>query len=505
MPSTPKAPYFLIVDDEVDLCLLVQTALERSGYQVRSAYSVAQAMVDLRLAASQGRPFTAVISDLRLGDTPAESGLALTEHVQARYPGTPISIMTAHGSTQNAVDALKAGAFDYLTKPVSIGQLRALAAQMCAVAIATKPMVATSPVDMQVRSASTTADSPAQAIISGRSPAMLAVQAQLTQLARTQSPVVLEGESGTGKELAARALHQLGARQSHPFIAVNCGAIPETLIEAELFGVKKGAFTGANTDRDGVFHAAHQGTLLLDEIGDLPLNMQVKLLRVLQEKSVRRVGSTSEEPVDVRIIAASHKSLPDLVAAGTFRQDLYYRLSVMNVHLPPLRERGADCVMLAQRYLQRAQPDGAPSLDASAQAWLSTYQYPGNVRELENLMERAMAMCDAQQSSVIDDSMFAQVERKAAHIDRANPVSNSIAHTSLNTVESPALPATAHTAAPTAAVTFPLDLTAHLAAIEKTIIEAALLKVRYNRSTACELLGLNARQLRYRIEQLGIE
>ena len=519
MPSDflPSAR-FLVVDDEVDLCMLYQTALQRAGYEVITANSVAQARHILETAGG----FTGVLSDMRLGDSPEESGLALNRYVQDNFIGMPVSIMTAYGSTQSAVEALKAGAFDYLTKPVSISQLRELAANMVAQASVAKHQVPARIIEAAKRD--NAEDGAVATLISGDSAAMRAVQTQITQLSRTQSPVVLEGESGTGKELAARALHQLGARAPHAFIAINCGAIPETLIEAELFGVKKGAFTGATADRDGVFHAAHQGTLLLDEIGDLPLNMQVKLLRVLQEKSVRRVGSTAEEPIDVRIIAASHKSLSTLVADGAFRQDLYYRLNVMQVVLPPLRDRGTDAVLLAQAYLNRTRPELALRIGESAQTWLCDYAYPGNVRELENLMERCMALCEAQGTQTIGVEMLGEgtqtpkpspirnldqnldQNQKSATTSNLNtnmttPAANTIS-AAVSTLA--AAQAAAHAAA-NRGLEFPIKLEEHLLTFEKNIIEAALLQSRYNKQATADLLGLNIRQLRYRLEILKIE
>jgi two-component system, NtrC family, response regulator PilR len=379
-PPPHATPRLLVVDDEPDLRTLYELSLLKIGYQVESAADLASA----RALLAQNT-YKLVITDMRLPDG---LGLDLVKEINhLRRPEKTI-VITAYGSAENAVEALKAGAFDYLTKPVEPKQLRT------AVAAALSPDDAAGTATVQ--QAPSLGASQALARIVGDSAAMVQVRQRIERAAPSMAPVLVMGESGTGKELVARALHACSHRASGPFVAVNCGAIPEHLMEAEFFGVRKGAYTGATQDREGYFQAAQSGTLFLDELGDLPLPMQAKLLRAVQERHVRPLGSTQEEAVDVRIVSATHRNLAQAVQTGQFRQDLYYRLNVIEIELPPLRERLNDLPLVAQGILYRlAQRNGQPQaaqLDADALAALTAYHYPGNVRELENILERATAL-----------------------------------------------------------------------------------------------------------------
>src|SRR5437764_14024257 len=345
-------PKVLVVDDEPDLLELLELTLSRMGLDTTRAESVNDA---LRLLDRE--PFDLCLTDMRLPDG---EGLRVVEYITQKALDVPVAVITAYGSAENAVAALKAGAFDYLSKPVALEQLRALVKQ--ALKVPEKPQPATS------------------YQLLGESPAMQQVRALIERLAKSQAPVFINGESGSGKELAARMIHLKGPRAEQPFIAVNCGAIPENLMESEFFGYKKGAFTGAEADRDGFFQAAHNGTLFLDEVADLPLQMQVKLLRAIQEKKVRKVGSTQEEPVDVRLISATHKKLGALVESGEFRQDLYYRLHVIELSMPSLREMREDIPLIANAILARLSRGNPAQLDVEAIAALERYPFPGNVR-----------------------------------------------------------------------------------------------------------------------------
>ena len=435
------SPRILLVDDEPDLLDLMELTLAKMGLETDRAASVAEAQT--RLAKTR---YDLCLTDMRLGDG---EGLEVIACASALALPVPVAVITAYGNAGNAVAALKAGAFDYLAKPVALDQLRALVKSALKV-----------PESAQ-------ADDPARDLI-GQSAAMQDIRARIAKLARTQAPVHIAGESGSGKELAARLIHRLGNRADKPFVAVNCGAIPETLMESEFFGYRKGAFTGADTDRDGFFQAAGGGTLFLDEVADLPLSMQVKLLRVLQEKKVRKVGATAEEPVDVRIISATHQNLSALVEAGRFRQDLYYRLNVIDLVMPSLRDRAEDIPEMARFLLDKL--GGADvRLDRDAEKALCAYAFPGNVRELENTLERALALCEDQ------------------HITAAD----------LNLAPAPP-PASA---APGSK--YPLQ--DYLDQMERSAILEALEQTRYNKTAAARVLGVTFRSLRYRLERLGIE
>ncbi|MFG6413180.1 sigma-54-dependent transcriptional regulator [Roseateles sp. DC23W] len=477
----------LVIDDEPDLRTLYELTLMREGYEIDSAGSVAEALEHL-----QGRSYGAVITDMKLPDG---SGLAVLRWLeQAARPERAI-VITAFGSAENAVEALKAGAFDYLTKPVDLRQFR----QVVGSALGRQP-ASRAPEPQARAAASVVAAVAATALrLVGESPAIRAVRALIDKVARSMAPVLVHGESGTGKELVARAIHDHGTRASQRFVAVNCGAIPENLLEAEFFGYRKGAFTGANEDREGFFQAADGGTLFLDEIGDLPLAMQSKLLRVIQERSVRPVGATAETPINVRILSATHKDLSAEVAAGRFRQDLFYRLNVIQIRVPPLRERLEDLGLISDRVLARIAQDAGvsptPRLTPGALQTLSRYAFPGNVRELENLLHRALALAGGEwigaedlglPDTLLDDggsvSQFGTLETA----DEAPGPGASV-------VEGLSLPEQ-----------LPDDLALYLDEVERAILLRALEQHRFNRTAAAASLGLSLRQIRYRMARLAI-
>jgi two-component system response regulator PilR (NtrC family) len=436
----------LIVDDEADIRELLDLTMARMGLRADCVGSVAEARSLLG-----ERSYQLCLTDMRLPDG---EGLDLVRFIAERCPDVPVAVITAYGSMENAVSALKAGAFDYLAKPVSLEQLRALVKAA---------------LDLPVADEAGPAD--AAQMLLGASPAMQEVRALIERVARSQAPVYIYGESGSGKELAARLIHDSGARRAQPFVAVNCGAIPENLMESEFFGYRRGAFTGAENDRDGFFQAANGGTLFLDEVADLPLAMQVKLLRTIQEKRVRKVGSPSEDPVDVRIVCATHQNLKGLVEQGKFRQDLFYRLNVIELRMPALRECSEDVPLLARNILERlARTSGraAPPLTAAAQRALADYPFPGNVRELENILERAMALLVGDAIDAADLSLTPA----AALEDLPSPGD--------------------------------LPLQDYLDRVEKQAILEALQKTRFNRTAAAKLLGVTFRSLRYRMERLGL-
>jgi two-component system response regulator PilR (NtrC family) len=444
--------HVLVVDDESDIRELLGMTLARMGVESHSAATQSEA-----LALLAANTYDLCLTDMRLPDG---DGLAVLDYVAKNYPQMPVAVITAHGSTENAVAALKAGAFDYLAKPVSLEQLRALIRSALNL-----------PRNGQLsRADSVTAESP---VLVGNSPLMQQARHMIDKLARSQAPVHVTGESGSGKELAARLIHDKGSRQAAPFVPVNCGAIPENLMESEFFGYKKGAFTGAAADRDGFFQAANTGTLFLDEVADLPLPMQVKLLRAIQEKKVRKVGSTTEENVDVRIISATHRNLVDEVRHGGFRQDLYYRLNVIELRMPSLREMREDIPRLATLLLERQCDGVSPRLAADAVAALQKYDFPGNVRELENILERALALASGDEIAEADLGL-----NDTAASDRD---------------------------ADDAADYSGLSLPEKLENIERQAIVGALEKTRYNRTAAAKLLGVSFRALRYRMDRLGIK
>jgi two-component system response regulator PilR (NtrC family) len=439
----------LIVDDEPDIRELLEITLGRMKLDTRSARDVKEAREWLAR-----EPFDLCLTDMRLPDG---TGLELVQHIQQRHPHVPVAMITAYGSLDTAINALKAGAFDYLTKPVDLARLREL-------------------VNSALRLGSTRDDERCDdERLLGDTPPMRTLRAQISKLARSQAPVYISGESGSGKELVARLIHEQGPRLEKPFVPVNCGAIPSELMESEFFGHKKGSFTGAIEDKQGLFQAANGGTLFFDEVADLPLPMQVKLLRAIQEKAVRAVGGQQEMIVDVRILCATHKDLAAEVAAGRFRQDLYYRLNVIELCVPSLRERREDIPLLASRMLARlAQGCGLSSatLSQDALAKLKSYRFPGNVRELENMLERAYTLCENEQIQA-SDLRLAEATSSA-----------ETGEVSLAGID---------------------NLEDYLESIERKLIEQALEETRWNRTAAAERLGMSFRSLRYRLKKLGID
>lgn len=447
----------LVVDDEADIRELLAMTLTRMGLDAHCAASTSEAFALL-----EKNSYDLCLTDMRLPDG---DGLRVLDYVSKHHPSVPVAVITAHGSAENAVAALKAGAFDYISKPVQLEHLRTLVRQALKLNIVEKPKKAQK--------------SPAQVPkeLLGTSPSIVQAKEMIERVARSQAPVYISGESGSGKELAARLIHQRSARSDGPFVPVNCGAIPENLMESEFFGYKKGAFTGAAQDKQGFFQAAHGGTLFLDESAELPLAMQVKLLRVIQEKSVRQIGATAEVPVDVRVISATHQDLHQLVAAGDFRQDLFYRLAVIELKMPPLREMRDDIPSLATEilaHLIKPLQVAPPTLSFGALEALQSYQFPGNVRELENVLERALTLASGDEIRVDDLHL-------GAHEDAQTITRQDLAGLRAS-----------------------VPLPEYLERIEKETILEALGKTRYNRTAAAKLLGITFRALRYRMERLGI-
>ena len=481
MTSSPPPVFsLLIVDDEPDLRTLYELTLLREGYELDTAGSVAEALARL-----QQRAYSAVITDMRLPDG---SGLDLLHWLESQGRSEKALVITAFGSAENAVEALKAGAYDYLTKPVDLRQFRLVVASALG-----RLSPVSAPLKV-VRSAAVPSSSAPSALsrLAGQSAAIQQVRSLIEKVARSMAPVLLQGESGTGKELVARAIHDGGPRERQDFVAVNCGAIPEALLEAEFFGYRKGAFTGANEDRMGFFQAADGGTLFLDEIGDLPLAMQSKLLRSIQERVVRPVGAVAETPINVRILSATHKDLGAEVAAGRFRQDLFYRLNVIQIRVPPLRERIEDVGLISERVLGRIAHDAgvspAPRLTPAALSHLARYAFPGNVRELENLLHRALALAGGE---FIDAADLALPE---ALFDDSQ----------LGLFSTPEQPASTDLLAMTAPPDLPRDLAVYLDDVERSILLRALEQQRFNRTAAGASLGLSLRQMRYRMARLAI-
>jgi two-component system, NtrC family, response regulator PilR len=443
----------LVVDDEVDILELIELTLLRMGLDVERAMNVKEATAKLA-----GRHFDLCLTDMRLPDG---TGIEIVEHITKSNMDLPVAVITAHGNTENAVAALKAGAFDYLAKPVGLDQLRTLVKSALSLP--------------KANDAKVVEQAQGEKGLLGESQAIQVVRALIEKLARSEAPVHITGESGSGKELAARLIHQKSVRRDRPFVPVNCGAIPENLMESEFFGYKKGAFTGADADRDGFFQAANGGTLFLDEVADLPLPMQVKLLRAIQEKKARKVGSTQEDAVDVRIISATHQNLADCVESGKFRHDLYYRLNVIELRMPALRDMREDIPDIASAILDKLAGQTKvqrPELEEDAMHALMQYDFPGNVRELENILERAMALCDGQRIAMLDLQL---TPPEAVDVIPTTEGGNG---------------------------KWPLQ--EYLDRVEKEAILEALEKTRYNRTAAAKLLGITFRAMRYRMERLGI-
>ena len=445
----------LVVDDEPDIRELLELTLGRMGIDTRSAADLKQAHALL-----EKERFDVCLTDMRLPDG---DGIDLVRHIQQRHPNLPVAVITAFGSMDTAVEALKAGAFDFVSKPVDLHVLRNLITSVLKLSD-----------DYRQR------DRRSRDTLLGDSEAMRSIRSTIEKLSRSQAPIYISGESGTGKELVARLIHSKGPRADRPLVPVNCGAIPSELMESEFFGHRKGSFTGAVGDKDGLFQIAEGGTLFLDEVAELPLHMQVKLLRAIQEKAVRPIGAHQEIPTDVRILSATHKDLGQLVEAGTFRQDLYYRLNVIQLRVPPLRERSEDIPMLAAHYLKKlARQNNRPGLamDASALQALCRYAFPGNVRELENILERTTTLCESSTITLTD----LQLPDTGSGPDLLPQEPDS-------DLEPGAVP-----------------LDAYMDTIEKDVLIKALEQTRYNKTAAARLLGITFRALRYRLKKLGLE
>lgn len=453
--QAPSTHMVLIVDDEPDIRELLALTLSRMKLDSRGAETVQEAKTLLA-----GEPFDLCLTDMRLPDG---NGIELIRYMQEHYPHIPVAMITAHGNMNSAIEALKAGAFDFLNKPVELQALRELVSSALRL---NKPQ---EPSGQEV----------AGLQLLGHSASIEAIRRTSQKLARSQAPVYISGESGTGKELVARLIHAQGPRADAPFVAVNCGAIPADLMESELFGHKKGSFTGATSDKDGLFQAANGGTLFLDEVADLPLEMQVKLLRAIQEKAVRPIGAQLETHVDLRILSATHKDLAKLVAEGSFREDLFYRINVIELNIPALRQRPDDIPLLVEHFtaeLARKLRLPQPRLSESAMASLQHYPFPGNVRELENILERAMTLCEGE-----------LIEQEDLHLNNASRDSKPIAATEEDsTVEE-------------------LGLELYLENIERRLIRQALEKTAQNKTAAARRLGISFRALRYRLKKLGME
>ncbi|CAK0767809.1 Response regulator protein PilR [Gammaproteobacteria bacterium] len=449
-------PLALIVDDEPDILELLEITLGRMNLDTCSAANLGAAR-----AALARRPINLCITDLRLPDG---DGTELVEHIQRHYPIIPVAVITAHGDMETAIRALKAGAFDFVSKPVDLQVLRSL--------VTTASRLSRRPVSEQR----------ARCLLLGDSAAMRLVRATIAKVARSQAPIHISGESGTGKELVARLIHEQGPRAERPFIPVNCGAIPAELMESELFGHRKGAFSGAVGEHEGLFQTANGGTLFLDEVADLPLPMQVKLLRAIQEKAIRPLGTSREIPVDARILSATHRDLAALVQEGTFRQDLYYRVNVIELRVPALRERREDIPILVEHFLERcAMASGlsVPRLSSRAMEALLHYTFPGNVRELENILERAITLCD---SGVIAECDLLLPEAAST---RTAVASGEIARSNEAVTKG--------------------SLDPFLDSIEKETILKALEQTHWNRTAAARILGISFRALRYRLKKLGLD
>jgi len=442
----------LIVDDEPDIRELLELTLGRMGIDTKAAPNLREAKKLLT-----DYPFDMCLTDMKLPDG---DGIEFVEHMQTNFPDIPVAVITAHGNMELAIKALKAGAFDFVSKPVDLQALRNL------VNTALKVSHNFPKVDRRSRD-----------ILLGESEAMKKTRATIAKVARSQAPIYISGESGSGKELVARLIHAKGPRSNKAFVPVNCGAIPTELMESEFFGHKKGSFTGATSDKEGLFQAADGGTLFFDEVADLPLHMQVKLLRAIQEKAVRPVGAQKETRIDVRILSATHKNLETLVTEGKFRQDLYYRINVIELSVPPLREHPEDIEQLTEQLLIRLNGESdlpIPRISDSALEELKRYSFPGNVRELENILERAMALCE---NDVIEAQDLQLPKEKS--VETASNSSISIGNG--------------------------ISLEDHLINLEKEAILQALEKTDNNKTAAAKLLGMSFRALRYRLKKLDLD
>ena len=453
----------LLVDDEPDILQLLEITLARMNLQTQRAETLAQAQRALTTSS-----IDLCLTDMRLPDG---NGLSLIEHIQQHYPHIPVAMITAHGSVESAIEALKLGAFDFVSKPLALDKLRGIVSHA---------------LRLQMTPPNTAPDE-----LLGTTEPMCRLREQVEKVARSQAPVHIYGESGVGKEVVAKQIHRLSSRGQKPFIAVNCGAIPPELVESELFGHIKGAFTGASSDKSGLFQAASGGTLLLDEVADLPLNVQVRLLRAVQEKAVRPVGSDKEVATDVRLLSATHKNLAEEVAQGRFRDDLYYRLHVIAIEVPPLRARLGDIALLANHLLRQmadSQSQPPKTLSAEALERLCQYDFPGNVRELENILARANALSDHPELQAKDLSIDGVIDQSTQVKGSSDPVTLSDADQNSELLQA-----------------VDGDLEGYLETIERKILAEALLQHRWNKTATAAALGISFRSLRYRLKKLGLE
>ena len=470
----------LIVDDEPDIRELLEITLGRMSLATESAADLTSAR---RLLSTE--KFSLCLTDMRLPDG---DGIELVKYIQAEYKQMPVAMITAHGSTETAIKALKAGAFDFVSKPVDLQKLRDLINSALRLSHK-KPLQGSTDAANTVQSGTS---------ITGQSAAIRQLREQINKLARSQAPIYISGESGCGKELAARAIHQQSARSDAPFVAINCGAIPQNLVESELFGHLKGSFTGADKDKQGLFQAAHGGTLFLDEIADLPLQMQVKLLRVIQEKAVRPVGSQKEEAVDVRLLSATHKNLAREVELGNMRQDLFFRINVIELAVPSLRERQEDLQELTLTILNKIAKEDTTTvceIDDEAVASLRQYSFPGNVRELENILQRAATLCEDKIIRAANLE-FMNTPQAAKTVEEIHQQAIGDSGAQINDI----LPESSSNDIPS-----DFSLEKHLESIEIEAIEKALEETRWNKTAAAKKLGMSFRSLRYRLKKLGLD
>ncbi|MHA3104497.1 sigma-54-dependent transcriptional regulator [Acinetobacter sp. ANC 3791] len=476
---TTQQPRVLLVDDEKDLCMLMQMSLKRIGIQAEVAYNITQAKQQLK-----AQRFDACLTDLNLPDG---DGIQLVRHVTEYYPNTPIAVITAYGNMEIAIAALKAGAFDFVSKPVRSEDLQQLLEKAIIPNEDNSHLTASSAIE--------------ERMLIGSSEVIQQLKHTIRKISKTQAPVFITGESGTGKEVVANLIHSLSNRKNGPFVPINCGAIPVELMESELFGHKKGSFTNATQDKQGLIQAAHGGSLFLDEIAELPMNMQVKLLRAVQEKKIRPIGSDVEIAVDFRIISATHQNLEALIQQGKFRQDLFFRLHVMDIRLPPLRERGQDILELAHYFIQKiCQEWQIPNkqLTLTAQQFLLEQRFSGNVRELRNIIERALTLSD---STVIDIQHIRYHSESRLSSQTSNPTIVKVAEPEAKPISHPNENLTLRQR-------FKLPeegLEAYLESIEKNILLNALEMTHWNRTMAAKKLQMSFRSLRYRLKKFGLD
>lgn len=484
----------LIVDDEADIRELIELTLAPLGVTCFLAETLDEARALLKR-----QPLSFCITDLHLPDG---NGLELVAHIQKHHATLPVAVITAHGNVESAVEALKLGAFDFISKPFELSTLRDIVATALRLNRGSETRAGDN------RPSDSRSGDVRQPVLLGHSVAMQDVRALIAKLARSQAPILITGESGTGKEVAARLVHLSGPRADKPFVPVNCGAIPEQLMESELFGYKKGSFTGATQDKSGLFQVARGGTLFLDEVAELPMHMQVKLLRAIQERAVRPVGAPSEIAIDVRILSATHKNLAALVRNGAFRQDLFYRLNVIELQMPSLREHPEDIPELVAATFERlSQQPGAPKLGVTPSALeaLQRHTFPGNIRELENILERAFTLCENGVIQPEDLLLPAPTSALSSPVVRTSPPSIDSPPPRTEPAK-PVMPLR-HADEPKTQPMTPVvsDLEGYLEGLERAAILRALEATRYNKTAAAEKLGISFRALRYRLKKLGLE